>query len=71
MHFAYWMCDHAEQDYWEWMRCREDEEEGDITVTRFGYHGPEDTSKAKDDPKRYGEFMCDWTIRTELGRISR
>lgn len=69
MHFASWLCDRAEQDYWEWMRCREEDEEGDITVTRFHYHGVEDETKAKNDPARYGKFMCDWTIRTTCGRL--
>lgn len=38
-HFLSWLCDQGEQDYWEWMRCREDEEKGPITAVKFDYHG--------------------------------
>lgn len=68
-HFALWLCESGEQQYWEWMKYREDEEEGDITVKSFHYHGEEDQSKEKTDPARYGEFMCDNTIRTTVGRL--
>jgi len=70
-HFAIWLCEAGEQDYFNWMEFRESEEEGDITVIEFNYHGPEDESKAKDDPERYGEFLCDNTIRTVVGRLDR
>jgi hypothetical protein len=69
-HFALWLCERGEQEYWDWMRYREEEEEGNITATSFEYHGPEDESKAKTDASRYGKFMCDWTIRTHLGRLT-
>lgn len=36
-HFAVWLSEQGEQDYWIWMECRETEEEGDITATRFDY----------------------------------
>lgn len=65
-HFASWLSGSGEQDYWIWMECQEDKEPGNITVREFHYHGEEDQSKAKDDPARYGEFMCDNTIRTTL-----
>jgi hypothetical protein len=68
-HFAVWMCESGEQQYWEWMKIREEEEDGDITAVSFHYHGPEDESKVKDDPARYGKFMCDNTIRTTCGRL--
>lgn len=71
MHFAGWLCGSGEQQYWDWMTYREGEEAGDITATRFHYHGPEDETKARNDPARYGKFMCDWTIRTTLGRLSQ
>lgn len=71
MHFAEWLCGSGEQEYWNWMRYREDEESGNITVLEFDYHGVEDSTKSKDDPDRYGEFMCDWTIRTTLGRLGK
>lgn len=70
-HFALWLCESGEQDYWNWMEYREPEEEGDITATSFHYHGPEDESKAEDDTERYGEFMCDNTIRTTVGRLDK
>ena len=31
-HFALWLCEGGEQDYWDWMEYREREEEGDITA---------------------------------------
>jgi len=70
-HFAVWLCESGEQAYWQWMEVREEEEEGDITATSFHYHGPEDETKATNDPKRYGEFMCDNTIRTDCGRLDK
>lgn len=64
-HFAVWLCESGEQDYWQWMECREeDEESGNITAVSFEYK-----TKAKNDPERYGEFMCDNTIRTVAGRL--
>jgi hypothetical protein len=69
IHFASWLCGAGEQDYWQWMECREDEEDGDITATSFHYHGQEDETKAQDDEERYGEFMCDNIIRTTCGRL--
>lgn len=67
-HFATWLAESGEQDYWTWMEYREQEEpSGNITVTHFDYH-QEDTSKAKTDPERYKEFMADNTIRTTCGR---
>lgn len=70
-HFASWLCGSGEQQYWEWMECREEDEEGDITATSFHYHGEEDETKAEDDTERYGEFMCDNIIRTTTGRLDR
>lgn len=70
-HFALWLCESGEQQYWDWMEYREQEEDGDISVKRFHYHGEEDQTKAVNDPSRYGEFMCDNTIRTTIGRVSR
>ena len=71
LHFAHWLCGSGEQQYWDWMEYREDEEDGDITATSFHYHGEEDESKEQTDPKRYGKFMCDNTIRTTVGRLGR
>jgi len=68
MHFATWLCEGGEQDYWQWMECREDEEDGNITAVQFHYHGKEDETKAETDTSRYGEFMCDNTIRTTCSR---
>ena len=36
-HFKIWLCEAGEQDYWTWMECREQEEEGDITGLDFDY----------------------------------
>lgn len=68
-HFAEWLCGSGEQQYWEWMRCREEEERGKITAVSFHYHGEEDQTKQEDDVARYDKFMCDWIIRTQLGRL--
>ena len=68
-HFAIWLCEAGEQDYWHWMECREEDEDGDITATSFHYHGEEDETKAQNDPDRYGGFMCDNIIRTTCGRL--
>ena len=38
-HFIHWLCGSGEQEYWEWMKCREQEEDGDITATSFDYWG--------------------------------
>lgn len=70
-HFAIWLCGAGEQDYWEWMKVREEEESGDITAVTFHYHGEEDESKATNDPTRYGEFMRDNIIRTTVGRLTK
>lgn len=69
-HFALWLCESGEQGYWQWMECREREEPGNITARAFHYHGPEDRTKARNDPRRYGEFLCDGVIRTTCGRVS-
>lgn len=70
-HFALWLCESGEQEYWQWMETRETEEDGNITAVELDYHGPEDETKSKDDPERYGEFMCDDTIRTKCGRLDK
>jgi len=54
-HFAKWLCASGEQDYWSWMRYRQDEEPGPITVVDFNYH--------KD-----GKFSAG-LITTECGRL--
>lgn len=69
-HFALWLCGSGEQHYWDWMECREEEEDGNITAVNFDYHA-EDKSLPKDDPKRYGEFVADNTIRTTCDRLDR
>jgi len=57
-HFAGWLSGAGEQDYWQWMEYREQEEKGDITALNFKYR------------KGSGElFLGDNTIRTELGRL--
>jgi hypothetical protein len=70
-HFAIWLCESGEQEYWEWMRYREEEEDGNITAVSFDYHGEEDKTKKHSDPKRYGAFMCDGIIRTTCSRLDK
>jgi hypothetical protein len=69
--FAEWLCGSGEQSYWNYQEYREEDEDGDITAIDFHYHGPEDETKAQNDPKRYGKFMCDNTIRTTCGRMDK
>jgi len=69
--FASWLCNSGEQHYWNYMEVSESENDGDITVTSFHYHGPEDETKEKNDPSRYGKFMCDNIIRTTIGRLDK
>jgi hypothetical protein len=69
-HFALWLCESGEQQYWDWMETAEEDWPGDITATSFHYHGEEDETKELTDPARYKEFMCDNTIRTTMGRLS-
>jgi hypothetical protein len=69
-HFAIWLCEIGEQDYWNSMQYREQEEDGNITVVQFHYH-VEDKSKAADDPSRYGKFLEDNIIRTTCGRLDK
>ena len=65
-HFATWLCESGEQQYWNWMEGREEEEEGPITATSFDYHN---TQVDEHGEKVYGEFMEDWTIKTKCGRL--
>lgn len=37
-HFLSWLCESGEQGYWQWMECREAEEDGPITAVSFEYH---------------------------------
>ena len=55
-HFASWLCESGEQEYWDWMEYHEQEEKGKISVVEFDYHGD-------------GKFLHDNTIRTTLGRL--
>ena len=61
-HFASWLCGAGEQDYWQWMEYREQEEDGDITAVKFNYHCGKDVGSLK-------TFIKDKTIRTKAGRI--
>jgi len=58
-HFASWLCQQGEQDYWLYMKYREQEEEWNITATGFNYHGESGEES----------FMEDNTIRTSVGRL--
>lgn len=63
-HFAIWLSEQGEQDYWQWMEYREDVEDGDITAIKFNYHAgrrhPVDAT-----------FLSDNTIRTTAGRMDK
>jgi hypothetical protein len=37
-HFKSWLCEQGEQEYWDWMEYREQEEKGNITALEFDYH---------------------------------
>ena len=67
-HFAMWLCESGEQDYWDWMSVRETEEDGSITAVSFDYHNRRG-GMAADDPEAYGDFLEDGTIRTICGRL--
>ena len=60
-HFASWLCGSGEQQYWNWMEYREQEEDGDITAVSFEYFPEEENA----------EFIGDLTIRTKSGRLGR
>lgn len=57
--FAEWLCNSGEQQFMEAVQT-------DFPSLRFGYHGPENKQFPTDDPRRYGKFMCDNTIRVEI-----
>jgi hypothetical protein len=38
-YFIEWLCGVGEQDYFQYMECREKEQDGDITATEFDYWG--------------------------------
>lgn len=49
-HFKHWLCGQGEQQYWDWMECREQEKknkEKDITVLDFDYWSGTDEIVAK------------------------
>lgn len=55
-HFLVWLCESGEQEYWQWMECRESDEKGNITALIFEYHNPNN-----------GKFGP--TVDTVLGRL--
>lgn len=57
MHFLHWLCGSGEQHYWQWMECREDEEDGNITAFSFDYFR---------DSKVFGKNL---EVDAECGRI--
>jgi len=64
--FGYWLCESGEQQYWDWMSYRESDEDDTsepITAIAFHYFPPWEGADV--------EFLEDWTIRTELGRLDR
>jgi hypothetical protein len=70
-HFARWLCGSGEQEYWEWMKFREEEEAGNITALEFEYFHVKDDSLGVDDPKRYGKFLETGIITTICGRKTK
>lgn len=70
-HFAKWLDGSGEQNYWDWMEYREEEEEGDITAIRFNYFDIKNKDLPVSDPERYGEYLKDNTIHTVCGRKSK
>lgn len=56
-HFATWLCELGEQDYWQWMEYREQELNGKITAISFDYHDER------------GKFLGDGIVRTSAGRL--
>ena len=71
-HFAGWLCESGEQDYFQWMEYREAEDNGNITAVEFHYHGEVDKTKKKHEPGYYGtqNFVEDNIIRTTCGRLT-
>lgn len=66
-HFKHWLCGSGEQQYWEWMRYREEEEDGDITALNFKYH-----QKHSKDPHENGKhFDENFPIEVTEGRLDR
>jgi len=68
--FVSWLCEQGEQQYWNGMEYVEEEWEGPITVLNFEYHEILDRSLPSNDPKRYGEWLKDNTIKTVCGRLT-
>jgi hypothetical protein len=60
LHFKSWLCGSGEQDYWQWMECREGEEEGNITALKIDYHG---------DIRNIDGFNQCRVLKTECGRM--
>jgi len=58
-HYLHWLCGQGEQDYWLWMEYREQEEDGDITATRFDYFNGTKT------------FAKDLTILARCSRLDK
>lgn len=59
--FAIWLADcGGDQGYFQVMK------DSKTPSLRFGYHGPEDQQYPRNDRRRYGEFLCDNTIRVEI-----
>lgn len=71
-HFGSWLCGSGEQNYWQWMEYREEEEEGDITAF-FEYHSPLDESFPQNDKRRYAnaKFLNGLKIKARCGRLSK
>lgn len=68
--FAIWLCEYGEQQYWNCMELVEEDSEEITTVLKFEYHEILDRSLPTNDPKRYGEWLKNNTIKTVCGRLT-
>jgi hypothetical protein len=62
-HFAEWLSEQGEQNYWAWMEYREQEEPGNITVS-FDYYPVVRPDLPENNARRYGPFLRDGVINT-------
>lgn len=57
-HFVKWLDGQGEQNYWDWMVCQEESEDGNITAKSFDYF------------QGGNEFAPSGVIKTTLGRLT-
>lgn len=66
-HFARWLCEMGEQDYWDYMEYREKKEDGNITAVSFSYSEKVNLENGK---TRF-EWLKDNTIKTTCSRLDK